>query len=218
MDKLPEIPLDVPLAGTPAPHRRPAGAAPVPRWVAPVYLGLAALLLPWIIYLGVVLPDHTTAGHWDVAWTGFDGMEAVALIATAWFAFRRSTWVEVSAMATAVLLVVDAWFDCTTAHTGSQLTQAIVAAVVLELPLAGVSLWLARHAEQTNDAVTRWLVERSRRQSELLLRQHLDSGTDADHELSAVMLAREATDPEGVARESVAADAPAGHTVGEVTG
>jgi uncharacterized membrane protein YfbV (UPF0208 family) len=95
-------------------------------------------------------------------------MEALAIGATAWFAFRRSTWVELSAAATGALLIVDAWFDCTTAMGTTQLIQAIVTAVVVELPLAGLSFWLARNAEQANEAVTTWLVERSRRQSERL--------------------------------------------------
>lgn len=164
---LPDLPLEVPLPPPAHPHRRPDVVAPAPRWVAPLYLGLAVLLVPWIVYLGVVLPDHTTSSHWDVAWVGFDVMEFVALVTTAWLAFRRSTWVELSAAVTATLLLVDAWFDITTA-SGWNLAQAIIAAVLLELPLAVVSTWTARHAQLVNDAVTQWLLERSSRQAEQL--------------------------------------------------
>ncbi|HVV76318.1 MAG TPA: hypothetical protein VHC43_09805 [Mycobacteriales bacterium] len=167
MTNLPDIPLEVPLEPSPHPHRRPEVAAPAPRWAAPVYLALAVLLVPWIVYLGVVLPDHTTSRHWDVAWVGFDLFEFFALVSTAWLAYRRSTWVELSASMTAALLVVDAWFDITTA-SGWDLVQAIVSAVVLELPLAALSIWIARHAQLVSDAVTQWLVERSSRQAEQL--------------------------------------------------
>jgi hypothetical protein len=167
MTDLPELPLEMPLAPPPHPHRRPEVVAPAPRWVAPLYLALAVLLVPWIVYLGVVLPDHTTSSHWDVAWVGFDVMEFLGLVTTAWLAYQRSTWVEMSAAATAALLFVDAWFDVTTAN-GWNLVQAITTAVVLELPLAVVSLWIARHAQLVNDAVTQWLLDRTARQAEQL--------------------------------------------------
>lgn len=167
MPDLPDLPLEVPLEPPANPHRRPAIVAPAPRWVAPLYLVLAVLLVPWIVYLGVILPDHTTGNHWDVAWVGFDLMEFLGLVSTAWLAYARSTWVELSAAVTAALLLVDAWFDVTTAG-GWHLVQAIGSAVVLELPLAALSLWIARHAQVVNDAVTQWLVERSSRQAEQL--------------------------------------------------
>jgi hypothetical protein len=118
-----------------------------PNWVGPLYLVLAVLLVPWTIYLGVVLPDHTTSAHWDVAWVGFDVMELLALGLTGLLAYRRSSWVELAAMAAAVLLVVDAWFDITTARGAWNVTQAVILGVGIELPLAGLSLWLARRVE-----------------------------------------------------------------------
>jgi hypothetical protein len=168
VEDLPDVPLDVPLPGTPGPHRRPAVVKLVPRWAAPVYLVLVALLLPWTVYLGLSLPDHATAGHWDAAWVGLDVMEAIAIGATAWFAYRRSTWVEISATVTGALLIVDAWFDCTTARGTTELVKSIATAVLIELPLAALSFWLARNAEQANEAATVWLVARSQRQSERL--------------------------------------------------
>jgi len=118
-----------------------------PTWVGPLYLALAVLLVPWTVYLGVVLPNHTTSAHWDVAWVGFDLMEFIALGLTGLLAYRRSSWVELAAMAAAVLLVVDAWFDITTATGAWNVTQAVILGVGIELPLAGVSLWLARRVE-----------------------------------------------------------------------
>jgi hypothetical protein len=173
LDGLPDVPLDEPLGDIPGPHRRPQPVAPAPRWAGPLYLVLAVLLVPWIVYLGIVLPDRTTSAHWDVAWVGFDAMEFVALGLTGWFAYRRSTWVEVAATASAVLLIVDAWFDVTTATAGWDLVQALALGVLVELPLAALSLWIARHAETVNEAATRWLVARSTRQAEHIRRHHL---------------------------------------------
>jgi hypothetical protein len=168
--RLPDLPLDEPLGTPPGPHRRPAVVAPAPRWSGPLYLVLAVLLVPWTIYLGLVLPGRTTSLHWDLAWVGFDVMEFAVLAMTGWFAYRRSTWVEVTAAAACALLVVDAWFDITTAMGGWDLVQAVVLGLVIELPLAGLSLWIARHAETVNEAATRWLVDRSTRQAEYLRR------------------------------------------------
>ena len=123
----------------------PAGVAPA--WAAPLYLVLAVLLIPWIVYLGLELPERATSSHWDIAWVGFDAMEFAALALTGWFAHTRSTWIEVAATAAAVMLIVDAWFDVVTANGGWNLTQAVILGVGIELPLAAVSLWLARHAE-----------------------------------------------------------------------
>lgn len=120
---------------------------PVPAWTAPLFLVLAVLLIPWIVYLGLELPERATSSHWDIAWVGFDAMEFVALALTGWLAHRRSTWVEMAATAAAVMLIIDAWFDVTTANGGWNLLQAIVLGVGIELPLAAVSLWIARHAE-----------------------------------------------------------------------
>ncbi|HET6909751.1 MAG TPA: hypothetical protein VFH54_10470 [Mycobacteriales bacterium] len=120
-----------------------------PRWVAPIYLVLAVLLVPWIVYLGIVLPDRTTSAHWDVAWVGFDVMEFAAIALTGWFAYRRSRWLEVTATAAAVLLLVDAWFDITTAHKHWDVVQAAVLGGVVELPLAALSLWIATRAARS---------------------------------------------------------------------
>jgi hypothetical protein len=130
--------------------------------VAPVYLALAVLLIPWIAYLGVVLPDHTTSAHWDVAWVGFDVAILCSLALTAWSAHRRAPWIEASATATMTLLLVDAWFDCTTARGTSQVVQAFVLAFAVELPLAAVSFWIARHAVEVHAAATRWPRRRRR--------------------------------------------------------
>jgi hypothetical protein len=170
LDDLPDLPLDEPLADSADLLARTPAIAPAPRWVAPVYIVLAVLLMPWTVYLGIVLPDHTTSRHWDVAWVGFDLAIIATLLLTGWFAYRRSRLVESSAVAAATLLIVDAWFDCTTASRPGEVAQALAMAFVVEIPLALLSLWIARHAEQVNETATRWLVGRSQRQAERLRR------------------------------------------------
>jgi hypothetical protein len=165
VDDLPDLPLDQPLEPPRRRFVRPPTVAPAPRWVAPLYLTLSVLLVPWIVYLGFARPAEFGDGHYRVAWIGLDAMEAIALALTAWLAYRRSTWVDMAATATATLLIVDAWFDLMTATPGWPLTQSIAAAVVLEIPLAVLSLWIARNAQVVNETVTRWLIERSSKQA-----------------------------------------------------
>ena len=43
-----------------------------PRWAPRALLLLAALLIPWTIFLSVTLPRRQVVHHWDVAWVGFD--------------------------------------------------------------------------------------------------------------------------------------------------
>lgn len=138
-----------------------------------VGIGLALFaiaLVPWIGYLATTLPSHASAHHWWAAWAGFDVLLALALGAAGIAAFSRSPRLPVLAAVAATLLVVDAWFDITTASGGWDLVQAVVLGGVLELPLAVVALLIARHAEQVNERATMWLIRRSTRQAMLLRR------------------------------------------------
>ena len=134
-------------ADRPLPTADEALAPPVPRWVAPVFFGLAVLTLPWIVYLGLSLPERALAERYNVAWIGFDVMLVIALARTALLAWQGRDHVQVPATITATLLVVDAWFDVITAHGTEALLMALLSAVAVELPLAVVCLWLVRHAE-----------------------------------------------------------------------
>lgn len=101
-----------------------------------VACGLA--LLPWLYVLATGLPATATAAHWPVAWVGFDALEALGLIATGLLAARGDRRHALAAAATATLLVVDAWFDTTTAATGGDLATAVAMALGAELPLAAL--------------------------------------------------------------------------------
>jgi hypothetical protein len=115
------------------------------RRVALVYAAGAVLLVGWAAYLGDSLPDRNVAQHWNAAWVGLDLLIVLALGNTAWRAFRADGSVVIPAAATAALLVADAWMDVTTA-TRADLWQSLLLALAVELPLAALSIIVARRA------------------------------------------------------------------------
>lgn len=117
-------------------------------WMGPVFAVLAVLLIPWTVYLAVTLPHQQTARRYDLAWAGFDVGLAGALAWTAWTALRGSRWLVIAASFCAALLVVDAWFDAVTSPSRHDLVLALASAVVIELPLAGVCLWMAINGQR----------------------------------------------------------------------
>ena len=117
------------------------------RWAGPVFALFSLILLPWIVYLAFSLPSRQVSADYDVAWTGFDVMLLVALVSTGYFALRRSRYLATAAVATVTLLVVDAWFDVVTALPGQRL-EPVAEAVLVELPLAAVCVWLGLHTQQ----------------------------------------------------------------------
>ena len=120
------------------------------RWTGPLFALFALVMVPWTVYVGESLPRRQLSSHYDVSWAGFDVMLLAALAATAWFALRRSRYLSMAATATAVLLVVDAWFDLMTTPSG-QIVQSIVLAAVVELPLAAVCIWLSLHTQELTE-------------------------------------------------------------------
>ncbi len=136
----------------PAPHSEGAppalpasGSETVARAVSIAAWGLAAgavLLVPWTAYLAVTLPRRALAVHYDLAWAGFDLMLVVVLAAAAYAAFRAPRWLPVWASSASTMLVVDAWFDVVTSH-GMDKAWAVLAAVLVELPVAVACIWLA---------------------------------------------------------------------------
>ncbi|OYV64707.1 MAG: hypothetical protein B7X07_05625 [Actinobacteria bacterium 21-64-8] len=102
--------------------------------------------MAWTIYLGAQLPRTYIAEHWDVAWVGLDLAEIAMLAGTAWAAWaawKRRAILVGFAVAAATLLVVDGWFDLTTARSGD-FRQSLVVALLVELPGAIAMLWIAQ--------------------------------------------------------------------------
>ena len=132
-------------------------------WAGPVFAVLALAMVPWSVYLAITLPSRETAEHYDLAWVGFDlGLLAV-LAWTAWCALRRSPNLAVAASMNATLLVVDAWFDVVTAPTSRDLALALPMALLVELPLAVVCVWLARNGQQIAERLVVLRLRRRRR-------------------------------------------------------
>lgn len=111
-----------------------------------VLIALGVALIPWLFVLATSLPDSAQASHWSTAWVGLDALEAIGLIGTGVLVRRRDHRLGVAAAATAMLLVVDAWFDVSTAAPGADIASALLMAALLELPLAALCAVLAVRA------------------------------------------------------------------------
>jgi hypothetical protein len=116
------------------------------------------LLVPWIGYLAVTLPQRHQVRGWDLTWVGFDLILLGLLVLSLLLGWRRRLLVVPVVCATGTLLTCDAWFDVTTATPGSELLWSVVSAVVVELPLAVVLLtWSGRVLRML--ALRLWLAE-----------------------------------------------------------
>ena len=124
------------------------------RWTGPSFALFSLIMLPWTIYIGLSLPARQLSPNYDLAWAGFDVLLLGLLAITGYFALRRSRYLAPAASATAALLVVDAWFDCMTTPPRSGGNRYVLCAFI-ELPLAGVCLWLSYHTLQIARAAGR---------------------------------------------------------------
>ena len=122
----------------------------VPNWVGKLYITMAILLLPWIVYLALTLPSHHHTNNWDVIWTGFDIGLLLALFCTAVAAYTKSIYIVIAASAAGALQLVDAWFDLLSESSSRAFDQALVLALLVELPLAFMSFYIASHALRQN--------------------------------------------------------------------
>jgi hypothetical protein len=93
-------------------------------------------LVPWTVLLAVTLPSAYEVHQWRTTWVGFDVLLVLAMAATALLGWRRHRGVIVAALAAAVLLICDAWFDVSLAFGTSDVWFAAALAVFAELPLA----------------------------------------------------------------------------------
>jgi len=121
---------------------------PLPRWVTALLTLVALGLLPWTLWLTFSLPARHVSQHYDVAWVGFDIGLAVAFAATTWAALRGSPWIVPFAAATGAMLVCDAWFDVVTSAGGGERLEAVLEAVLAELPLAAVCVFIVVDSER----------------------------------------------------------------------
>lgn len=127
----------------------PSAFGPVPtktinRRVSALAATVALFMIPWMIFLGLTLPPHYEARHWQLLWIGFDVFEVAALAHVAWSAWFRRQVTLVSTIVAAVLLFSDAWFDVITSFGNRDQWVTIATALLGELPLAFFFLWIAR--------------------------------------------------------------------------
>jgi hypothetical protein len=126
-----------------------ADRLPLPKWIGPLALGSLAGFLPWIVYLGLTLPEKVSAQHYDIAWLGFDCALWTLLAVLAWATLRRHAATGPVAAMASLMLVIDAWFDIfTSSASHGEMYFAITLALCAELPLAILCAWVALHAER----------------------------------------------------------------------
>lgn len=107
-------------------------------WRTGLMLLCVVALMPWTVYLAITLPSHYVARNWVATWVGFDILLLMMLALTALAGWKRKQFVFPTAFASGVLLICDAWFDVMTSQRGGDLTQALLSAFLVELPLAFV--------------------------------------------------------------------------------
>ncbi len=158
--------------------------APVVKWTGPLFALFSLIMVPWTIYIGASLPARQLSPNYAIAWGGFDALLLIALGGTAYFALRRSRYLSTAATATATLLVVDAWFDVLTTP-GPQVAESIALAVTVELPLAGVCIWLSHHTQELAERRISLLLGARRTRSNRRYRAALATGDQAAAEAAA---------------------------------
>jgi hypothetical protein len=93
------------------------------------------VLIPWIVYLAFALPDDYLVHDWTATWVGFDLLLLALMAATVIFGVLRRQVMLLTAFATGMLLICDAWFDLMTAGA-NDFRIAILTATLGDLPLA----------------------------------------------------------------------------------
>ncbi len=113
------------------------------RWLVWVLSLTAVGLVPWTLWLTYSLPERHVTDHYALAWVGFDIVLAAALAATAAAVVRGSDLLIPLAAATATMLLCDAWFDVVTSWGTHEGGDAVLEALLAELPLAAVCAFVA---------------------------------------------------------------------------
>jgi hypothetical protein len=116
----------------------PVAAAHRIRWGwLGIMTGGTLVLIPWIVYLAFALPDDYLVHDWTATWVGFDLLLLALMAATAVFGMLRRQVMLLTAFATGILLICDAWFDLMTAGA-NDFRIAVLTAALGDLPLAAI--------------------------------------------------------------------------------
>jgi hypothetical protein len=103
-----------------------------------------AVLVGWIIVLGLTLHRSFHTQHWKGAWIGFDVILLLTFAATGWAFWRGRQIVIACLIVTGTLLCCDAWFDVLLDAGTPDVWLSVASAVIVELPLAFLMFNTAR--------------------------------------------------------------------------
>jgi hypothetical protein len=98
-------------------------------------VGGLIVMIPWIGYLAVTLPQKYVAHNWPVTWIGFDILLLGFMAATAVLGFLRRQLIVLTGFTTGVLLICDGWFDLMTAKP-EDAAVSVVTAMLIQAPMA----------------------------------------------------------------------------------
>ncbi|GAA2413874.1 hypothetical protein GCM10010191_24640 [Actinomadura vinacea] len=116
------------------------------RWTGRGLIAGGAAMVPWTVAVASRLPSAKQVSNWSLAWTGLDAAIAAGLLGTGALLAQGDVRHRPAAAATAALLVMDAWFDMTTAAAGPERARALALAIGAELPMAALCGYLALRA------------------------------------------------------------------------
>ncbi len=102
-------------------------------------VGGAIVLIPWMVYLAITLPENYVAHNWPATWIGFDCVLITSMAATAVLGWLRRELVILPGFTTGVLLICDAWFDIMTAEP-HQVWLSVLTAALINVPLAAIMI------------------------------------------------------------------------------
>lgn len=123
---------------------RPSRSVRRRRVTLMIIIACCIALAIWTGVLAVSLPRYYRSGGWRGAWVGFDIALLAALAATGWAAWRGRQVLIVCLVVLATLLLCDAWFDVVLDLRTPGFQLSLLSAVIIELPLAGLSIAGAR--------------------------------------------------------------------------
>ena len=98
-------------------------------------VGGCIVMIPWIGYLGMTLPQKYVAHNWPLTWIGFDILLMSFMAATAIFGYLRRHLLLLTGFATGVLMICDVWFDLMTAKP-EDAWLSMITGILIEVPMA----------------------------------------------------------------------------------
>ncbi len=119
--------------------------------MAITFVGSAIVLVGWMVFLASTLHGRAVVSHWSTVWIGLDTMEALALATLGILLMRHDHRARTAATVAATLFGMDAWFDVMLSSSGGDLAQALLLAVVFEIPLAAACAGIARQTARWYD-------------------------------------------------------------------